>query len=106
MSTVVVESPSIPWGGCLENGSASPLRNSFESIRKLKKQVEEFICHILEIPLLYMDRRLLTYLATPSPGVISKKIDPWSSFAIPGPPCSYRQSTILESSLLAAHLQA
>ena len=40
----------------------------------------------MEIQLLYMDRRLLTYVATPSPGVISKKIDPRSLFAIPQPP--------------------
>jgi hypothetical protein len=35
----------------------------------------------MEGPLLYMDRHPLTYLGSPSPGVISKKIDPRSSFA-------------------------
>ncbi len=30
----------------------------------------------MEIQLLYIDGCLLTYVATPSPGVISKKIDP------------------------------
>ena len=36
----------------------------------------------------YIDRRPLTYLVSPSTGVNSKKIDPWSFFLIFGPPCS------------------
>ena len=39
------------------------------------------------MPLPYLDRRPLTYLVSPSPELISKKIDPRYSFAILTPPC-------------------
>ena len=60
--------------------------DSFLSSHSFDKNLS---CHTyMELPLLYMDKRLLTYLTIASPGVISKKIDPRSSFAIPRPPCS------------------
>jgi len=40
----------------------------------------------METPLPYLDRHPLMYLVSPCPELISRKIDPWSFFSVPGAP--------------------
>jgi len=47
----------------------------------------DLVTHIWKHLLPYMDRRLLTYLVSPTPEVNLKKINPCSFFAIPPPWC-------------------